>query len=209
MPFGLKNAGMTFQRLIDRAFADLDHTFGYLDDLLVASPDEASHALHLRQVFERLRQFGLVLHVEKCIFAATSMEYLGHSISEAGLVPLRSNLAAILDHSRPVLYKELQGYLGMLNFYRRFIPSAATLLLPLTDSLKGNVKGSAPVTWSPSMDDSFNRSKAALAKAVTLGYPSSTAEWAPPGGCLRHPCRSCPPAALDLSGGLGASRFLF
>ena len=176
MPFGLKNAGMSFQRLIDRAVAGLDNVFGYLDDLLVFSPNQAAHAVHLRQVLDRLRQFGLVLHLEKCAFDQRSVEYLGHSVSAAGVVPLPSNVAAVANHPPPNTIKELQGFLGMVNFYRRFIPSAAAVLLPLTDCLKGGKKGPEKVQWSPALELAFIAAKEALARAACLAHPAATAE---------------------------------
>ena len=78
MPFGLKNAGQTFQRMMDDILGDLDYCFIYMDDLLIASPDEATHVLHLREVLSRLQAAGLVLNVEKCQFGVKSVEYLGH-----------------------------------------------------------------------------------------------------------------------------------
>ncbi len=177
MPFGLKNAGMSFQRLIDRAMAGLEFVFGYLDDLLVFSEDEISHAAHLREVFQRLRAFGLVLNAGKCSFASSQVDYLGHAVSGAGATPLSTNLDAILRHPRPSSIQELQGFLGMVNFYRRFLPGAAAFLLPLTDHLRGGKKGSTSVTWSQGMEEAFVTAKEALGKAAALSHPSSEAEW--------------------------------
>ena len=177
MPFGLKNAGMTFQRLIDRTISGLDFVFGYLDDLLIFSPDEATHLVHLRQVLERLRQFGLVLNAGKCLFAQPSVEYLGHVVSSDGAQPLPVNVEAILSRPRPSTIKDLQGYLGMINFYRRFIPRAAAILLPLTNALRGDRKGSEAITWSPEMSSAFSAASSALSGVVTLAHPEPSSEW--------------------------------
>jgi hypothetical protein len=80
MPFGLKNAGMTFQRLMDRIFFDLPYSFCYLDDLLVASRSEEDHRRQLREVLSRLQQNGLVVNEEKCVFGQPAIEFLGHAV---------------------------------------------------------------------------------------------------------------------------------
>ena len=78
MPFGLKNAGQTFQRMMDDVLEGLDCCYVYMDDILVASVDEATHVEDLRAVFQRLRGAGLVLNLEKCTFGAAHVDYLGH-----------------------------------------------------------------------------------------------------------------------------------
>ncbi len=77
MPFGLRNAGSSFQRMMDRVLTGLPFAYCYLDDLRIASPDRATHFSHLRQVFGRLRDFGLVISLEKCDFCVDSFEFLG------------------------------------------------------------------------------------------------------------------------------------
>ncbi len=128
MPFGLKNAGMSFQQLMDRVMAGLPFVFVYIDDILVASPDAATHLEHLRAVFQRLQQAGLQLNVAKCSFSRGAVDFLGHRISAAGSRPLADKVVAITKHPLPNTVRELQQFLGMLNFYRRFLPSGARLL---------------------------------------------------------------------------------
>jgi len=178
MPFGLKNAGMTFQRLMDRVMNGLEFVVVYIDDILVASPDFSSHLLHLETVFQRLSDFGLVLNLDKCEFAKSSVEFLGHKVSAAGCAPLPSKVAAVRAHPQPTTVKELQRFLGMTNFYRKFLPSAAKLLSPLTDTLRGSPPGSQKLTWTKPMEISFAAAKEALANAANLSHPSPTAELA-------------------------------
>jgi hypothetical protein len=80
MPFGLKSAGMTFQRLMDCIFFDLPYSFCYLEDLLVASCSAEDHRRHLTEVLGRLQQNRLVLNSDKCVFGQSVVEFLGHSI---------------------------------------------------------------------------------------------------------------------------------
>jgi Reverse transcriptase (RNA-dependent DNA polymerase) len=105
MPFGLKNAGMTFQRLMDRIFFDLPFAFIYLDDLLVASRDMQEHRRHLRQVLQRLQDNGLVLNVDKCQFGLPALEFLGHTVSASGIAPLPARVEAIKAFPRPATVK--------------------------------------------------------------------------------------------------------
>jgi hypothetical protein len=84
MPFSLRNAGQTFQRLMDTVGACPSFVFIHLDDVLVASPDEATLVDHLRTVFQRLRDFSLLLNISKCSFGQSQVEFLGHLIMDVG-----------------------------------------------------------------------------------------------------------------------------
>jgi hypothetical protein len=101
MPFRLRNAGNTFQRMMDRILAGLFFVFCYLDDIIISSRDKQEHLEHLREVFSRLREAGLVINAEKCVFATTAVEFLGHKVSAAGVEPLRSHVQAVLTHPEP------------------------------------------------------------------------------------------------------------
>jgi len=175
MPFGLKNAAQAFQRLMDSVLAGLDFVFVYLDDILIASVSRDEHKQHLRLLFKRLSDHGLVLNVQKCTFGVDSIEFLGHSITRLGATPLPNKVEAIVNFPRPVTTKSLQEFLGMINHYHRFLPEAAKIMLPLyhATSIKDKL-----VVWTEQMDSSFVRSKQQLADAVMLFHPSSTAQTA-------------------------------
>ena len=154
MPFGLKNTSMTFQRFMGRVLAGLPFILVYLDNILVASADRQSHTAHLRLVLERLQENGLVLNSSKCQFYHSEVEFLGLRVTAGGVAPLPAQIATIQDFPQPATVKELQGFLGAVNFYRRFIPAAANILLQLTAFLKGGKKGADP-GLVPSDDNSF------------------------------------------------------
>jgi transposase InsO family protein len=175
MPFGLKNAGMTFQRLMDKIFFDIPFAFIYLDDLLVASKSPEEHHIHLREVFHRLHTNGLVLNLDKCLFGQQTIEFLGHNVSAAGVSPLPGRVAAIQSFPQPNTVRELQAFLGLFNFYRRFIPKAAAIVKPLTDALRGNLPGSSRVAWSAAMLAAFKAARAALADSALLDHPAAAA----------------------------------
>ena len=177
MMFGMRNAGNTCQRFMDRVMA-ASPEFAYLDDVLVASADAQQHAADLRDVFLRLRKAGLVVNGEKCLFAAAELDFLGHHVSASGITPLLSRLAANQLHPRPGTIQELMAFLGTINFYRRFIPTAATILRPLNDALVGSPPLKSAVPWSDDMADAFQAAKDALSAATTLAHPWQAAEMA-------------------------------
>ncbi|XP_061913889.1 uncharacterized protein K02A2.6-like [Entelurus aequoreus] len=121
MPFGLKGAAQTFQRLMDSVLRGLNFVFVYLDDILVASPSAEEHQSHLTQVFTRLDEHGLIVNPSKCQFGLSEIDFLGHRISSLGAIPLPSKVQVVADFPRPSTVKALQEFLGMINFYNRFL----------------------------------------------------------------------------------------
>ena len=168
MPFGLKNAAQTFQRLMDSVCQGLDFAFVYIDDILVASKDPETHKHHLRLLFQCLQEHGLVVNVAKCQFGRTQLDFLGHHISSSGISPLPERVEAITQLQQPATVKELQEFVGMVNFYTRFLPSAAQTMLPLFEALKGKPK---TLVWSQAMTTAFNDTKKSLAKTTLLAHP--------------------------------------
>jgi len=173
MPFGLCNAGQTFQCMMDEVMQRLDYDFCYLDNVLIASATPEEHATHLTEVLERLQDKGLVLNLEKCVLGVAEVEYLGHLVSAHGIKPLPDRVRAVQQYSRPTSMAQLQSFLGMANFYRRFIPSAAAVLKPLTDVLRG--KKQSQLSWSEDMGRAFVKAKKRLVEAVELAHPDPRA----------------------------------
>lgn len=172
MPFGLKNAAQAFQRLMDTVFQGVNCVFVYLDDILIASNSPTQHIQDLRTVFDRLKQFGLTIRLEKCLFGVKSIQFLGHTITKYGSVPLNTKVEAIQQFPQPSNVKSLQSYLGMINFYHRFIRNISSLLRPLYDALKEKTRNETLV-WSEEMLSAFNDSKIALVNSTQLAHPLS------------------------------------
>lgn len=101
MTYGLRNAGQSFQRYINRALGDLEFAFVYIDDILIASSSPEEHVAHLREVFSRLRKFHLRLNVDKCVFGVPELEFLGHTVDGRGIRPTADKVAAIVQFPRP------------------------------------------------------------------------------------------------------------
>ncbi|GFT44507.1 transposon Tf2-6 polyprotein [Trichonephila clavipes] len=148
MQFGLCNAAATFQRFIDEVLRNLPFVFAFVDDILVASSSPEEHLQHLQILFTRLQQYGLSLKPSKCIFGVTSIKFLGFKVSESGIEPLSDRVDCILNFPQPTTLTQLRRFLGLFNFYRRFVPKAAHLLAPLNKFLEGikNFKKSKKVS---------------------------------------------------------------
>ena len=171
-PFGLKNAGQDFQRLMDEILGDVPRIFVYIDDILVASENEDQHLEDLRHTFETLKDNGLVVNQKKCVLGKPSIEFLGYQVDSTGISPLQHRVEAIRQVPPPTTVKELQSFLGMVNYYRKFVPHAAHHMAHLFDCLKGRPKD---LTWTADSQSSFNAIKEALANATLLHHPRPTA----------------------------------
>ena len=167
-PFGLKNAGQDFQRLMDEILGDLPRVYVYIDDILIASESLEQHLEDLEAVFKTLSANGLVIQRSKCILGKPSLDFLGYAVDQNGITPLPEKVAAIRACTKPTSIKELQRFLGMVGYYRKFIPNAATHLYHLFEALKGKPK---TLTWTPLCQKSFDATKDALANASMLFHP--------------------------------------
>ena len=127
-PFGLAQAPAYFQRLINEVLAPFDFAFGYLDDILIYSPDVEIHLKHLELIFQRICEVDLKLKMEKCSFLKKHVQFLGHIISGNGIKPVPEKLSSIQQMPHPYTPKEV---LGLVGYYRKFIPQYADIARPL------------------------------------------------------------------------------
>ncbi|KAK9692963.1 Reverse transcriptase (RNA-dependent DNA polymerase) [Popillia japonica] len=138
MPFGLKGAPTTFQKLMvqEVLVGHINHfAIAYLDDIIIYSHTPEEHRRHLRLVFERLSQHGLRLNLNKCKFASNSLDYLGHVVTSTGNHPQTANVTAITNAEVPRSRKGLRQFLGTVNWLRDYIQGCSELLAPLADLL--------------------------------------------------------------------------
>ncbi|GFX68410.1 retrovirus-related Pol polyprotein from transposon opus [Trichonephila clavipes] len=174
MSFGLRNAPSTFQRFITEVLCGLDFVFPYLDDVLVSSPTEEEHSEHLKMVFERFQQYGLRINVSKSVMGAAQVDYLGFLITAEGSRPLPEKVQAIFNYKLPETIYDLRTFLGMINFYRRYLKDAAKTQAPLHELLKGaKKKDRRKVHWTNDTRRSFEKCKTDLAEAALLSFPRS------------------------------------
>lgn len=177
MTFGLCNAAQTFQRFVNSVIQGLDFCFAYLDDILVASKDEKEHLKHLRILFKRLNDYGIVININKCVLGQTEVKFLGYLINKNGTKPLDTKVKTISEFKLPETVDQLKRFLGMLNYYRRFMPRAAETQVPLLECTKGNLKkDKTPIEWTPKKIEAFENCKKLLTNATLLVHPSEQAE---------------------------------
>ncbi|GBO28932.1 Retrovirus-related Pol polyprotein from transposon 17.6 [Araneus ventricosus] len=172
MPFGLRNAGQTFQRFIDIIIYLGIPCFAYLDDILVASSDKQSPHSDLQKVFECLNERGLDLNTNKCIFGIRELLFLGYLINSEGIKPDPNKVLALANYPKPTTPRALRRFSAMVNFYRRFIPHAALQEAELYDLIKNRKKNdSKPLQRNEVTTKAFETCKDSISKAALLAQP--------------------------------------
>ncbi|GFQ79449.1 transposon Tf2-6 polyprotein [Trichonephila clavata] len=128
------------KNILEKFFRGLDFAFPYLDDILIASTNELQQENHLKIVFERLNTYGLKINISKSVFGVEEIEFLGYLISNEGSNPLPEKVNTITNYKKPETLHDLRIFLGMINFYRRYLKDAAKNQALLHDYLKGAKK---------------------------------------------------------------------
>ena len=169
MPFGLRNAAQTFQRFIDQVLRGLPFCYAYIDDVLIASPTPEEHKTHLHTIFNRLREFGIIINPTKCVLGVPSLHFLGHLVDSQGIRSLEEKVAAVQTFVQPGSRRSLRKFLGLINFYHRFIPNCAQILQPLNSLL--STSSDKTIVWTQQTTKAFSDIKHALAQATLLFHP--------------------------------------
>ena len=169
MPFGLKNAGATYQRLVTKIFRPLlGKTMEvYIDDMLVKSKERSGHASHLEETFELLRKHCMKLNPLKCAFGVSAGKFLGFMVTQRGIEANPSQIKAILESQAPDSRKSVQQLTGRLAALGRFISRSTDRLKPMFDTLKGG----RHTGWNADCDRAFDAIKTYLSKPPTLTSP--------------------------------------
>ena len=167
-PFGLAQAPAYFQRLVNEVLSGLTFAFGYLDDILVFSLNMESHLEHLRVLFERLRSADLKFKEVKCNLLKKHIQYLGHIVSGEGITPLPEKLVSIQKMWPSKTPKEVKQFLGLIGYYRKFVPRFSDLARPLNALTRKNVE----FEWTQVCQESFDLLKVSLMTEPILTYPN-------------------------------------
>lgn len=169
MPFGLKNAPSTFQRLMNQVLQSLINKvcIFYLDDIVIYSTTWEEHLRGLRLVLERLQMHQLKCNIEKCQIGRNEITYLVHVVSAEGNRPLPETILAIQEAAPPRNRKELRGFLGLCEWISEFVPRFAILARALTDQLSTK----SVFKWTPEAAQSFESVKEAFRQPLMLGRP--------------------------------------
>ena len=159
---------------MDQVLRDLPFAYTYIDDVLVASSSPEEHKQHLRAVLERFSEHGIVINPSKCEFGVPQLTFLGHTVDQHGIRPLPSKVKILRAFPRPTTQRKLHEFLGLVNFYNRFIPNCACILSPLNSFLgKRHKKGD--IQWTDEAIHAFDTIKETLAQATLLVHPKSDA----------------------------------
>jgi hypothetical protein len=175
LPMGLCNAPGTFMQLMNETFADMldKSVLCFLDDILVFSRTEEEHEQHVRAVLRRLRERKLYAKLSKCEFFQKEVEFLGHRIGADGLRVSPDKIGAVREWPAPTSVTEVRSFLGLANFYRRFVMGYSRLALPLSELTKDDVR----FRWDKEHQAAFDAIKAALCSSPVLIIPDQSKQF--------------------------------
>ncbi|KAK4315748.1 hypothetical protein Pmani_013054 [Petrolisthes manimaculis] len=167
LPFGMKGAPVTFQRIMNTVIRGLTNVKAYLDDLVIFDVNWSDHINNLEDLFTRLAEARLTVNLSKSSFGHATIDYLGHQVGQGKMAPLTAKVDAIIQIPPPTNRRELRRYLGMIGWYRRFCPNFAKIATPLTNLVSPKCK----FVWSPQCQESFSQLKNLLITKPVLKCP--------------------------------------
>ena len=174
LPFGVSSAPAIFQRTMEGILKGIPYVHAYIDDILITGTSESEHLQILEQVLTRLEEVGMRLKESKCQFLLPSVEYLGYRISGNGIQPTEEKLRAIRDAPIPRDLSQLKSFLGLLNYYGKFLPHLSSTLAPLYKLLsKGQVW-----CWGREQEEAFCIAKSQLTSETLLVHFDPTLQLA-------------------------------
>lgn len=166
IPYGVASAPGIYQKIIESILVGIPGVISFLDDILITGRNLDEHKNRLFEVFKRLRENGLTVSRKKCEFFRKSIEYLGYVLSKEGMSTSPSKVSAIKDAPTPTNVKQLKAFLGMVNYYAKYIPSLSTIATPLYKLLKKEIV----FEWSSQCKQAFELIKHKLISAPILAY---------------------------------------
>ena len=169
LPFGMVNAGASFCRMMRKLLEGLEEFENFVDDIIEHTEDWKDHLRALRELLDRLRAACLTVKPSKCMFGYFELCFLGHFVGKGKLRPLDEKVQAAKKCSRPTTKKQVRSFLGLIGYYRKFIPNFSTVAFPLTELTR---KGSpSKVVWTLDTERAFRTLIATLTKAPILCLP--------------------------------------
>lgn len=170
MPFGLKNAPATFQRMMDEILREYLYKFCfvYMDDVVIFSRSLSEHIDHIRLIFKKLKEVNLKVQPDKSEFLCKEVAFLGHIITSDGIKPNPSKIETVQRYPIPKTQKEIKAFLGLVGYYRRFIQNFAKITFPLTKCLR---KGSVINPENQEYKNAFEKCKELISNSPILQYP--------------------------------------
>jgi len=175
-PYGLKNAGVRFQKNIHKILRRYKFAFTYMDDIIVASRNAAEHLKHLRIIFQALANNNILINEGKCEFGRDSLEFLGHMVDKEGIRIPGSRVEAITRFPRPTTVKELERFLGLCAYVHRFVSHASGITAPLHRLRSCKSTKAFQASWTEEHDRAFKDAKLSVASATLLVHPNPKAK---------------------------------
>ena len=151
LSFGLRNSAQCFQRFINQVTSDFGFVFVYLDYVLLFSPDHDTHLTHLQKLLERFSETSLTIDLDKCKFGVSSLNYLGHHIDATGIKPIADKVQAIVNFPKPSNMRQLRRLIGMIAFYKKFIPDCSEIARPIFALLSPYKYSKKAIEWTRMM----------------------------------------------------------
>ena len=167
MPFGMKNAPATFQRMVNKLVRDIDGCEGYIDDVVIFSDNWSDHIRQIERFFQIMREAKLTINLMKSEFGKATVKYLGHIVGQGQVRPLDAKIQTIVKYPIPTSRKELARFLGMAGYYRNFCLNFSEIAAPLTNLLSKKVK----FVWTDDCQMAFDKVKLLLQKSPVLKSP--------------------------------------
>ena len=167
MPFGMKNAPATFQRMVNKLVRDIDGCEGYIDDVVIFSDNWSDHIRQIKHFFQIMREAKLTINLMKSEFGKATVKYLGHIVGQGQVRPLDAKIQTIVKYPIPTSRKELARFLGMAGYYRNFCLNFSDIAAPLTNLLSKKVK----FVWTDDCQMAFDKVKLLLQKSPVLKSP--------------------------------------
>ena len=169
LPMGIKIAPSFAQSVMDSLFGHVNYVEVFMDDIAVFSTSSfAAHLITLRSILSVLESENFRINISKCTFAVTQVDYLGHTITQSGIKPQIRKISTVLNLEEPTNVKQLRSFIGLVNYYRDFIPQRSHILTPLTTLTSPKL----PFLWSTTCRKAFKRLKMALSASTLLAFPN-------------------------------------
>jgi hypothetical protein len=174
LPFGLTNAPASFQRTMDVVLRKhKSYCLVFIDDIIIFSENFNNHLIHLQQVFNSIADAGLTIKLKKCRLGKDEVRFLGHLVSHQTIKPDAEKIVAVQSFPVPQTVSQLQSFIGLVGYYRRFIPKLSSIAEPLYKLLKKNVRWE----WKQPQQQAFDQLKSILTSSPILSLPDFTKEF--------------------------------
>jgi hypothetical protein len=166
LPFGIHSASEVFHKRMSQIIENIDGAVCYIDDVLVCGKTKEEHDERLNKVLEQLRANNVKLNKQKCKFAQTEIQYLGHELTREGIKPDKSKVKALIEMPIPESKKDLERFLGLIQYIGKFIPSLSEISAPLRILMQKDIEWH----WLEQQQKAYDKLKNLAAKSTTLKY---------------------------------------